>query len=102
MLDSSIITRMDNVAFFEQTHNSLYKFYEDWEDIADNLLRPRKREVGNALVDSVELVKVIELIYSEAVEETEEGTEIYADKAIKSPKYEQYIENVSKLEKVNL
>lgn len=67
LLDAQIITRIDNVAFFEPTHNSLYKFYEDREDIADNLLRPWKQDVGNALSESVELIKLIELIYSEAI-----------------------------------
>ena len=66
------------------------------------MLRPWKNEVSNALEVSVQLVNFIEEIYGEAIVETEEGTEIHADKAIKSQQYESYLENASHLEQVNL
>lgn len=101
-MDMKVITRIDSNVYFEGSPQCLYKFYEDRDDIADNMLRPWKGPVNNALIHSVELVKMIEEIYIEAIVETEDGSEIHPDKALQSSKYESYIENCSVLEKVDL
>jgi hypothetical protein len=66
------------------------------------MLRPWKGALHNPLDHSIELVRRIEEIYMEAIVETDEGSEIHPDKALKSHKYEGFIENVSILEKVDL
>lgn len=88
------MTRIDDVTYFEGT-NVYYQFYEDRDDIADNLLRPWKGEIGEPLAVSIELVRLIEEIYRQALIEIEDATEIHPDKALKSTSYDQYIENVS-------
>jgi hypothetical protein len=67
------------------------------------MLRPWKTAVGNPLEHSVSLVRLIEEIYIEAIVEHEDtGSEIIPEKALKSSKYESFVQTVSVLEKVDL
>ena len=50
LLDNAMITRIDNGgSCFEPTNQCMLKFYEDRDDIAANMLRPWKGEVGEPL-----------------------------------------------------
>lgn len=49
MIDIGIMERIDSQQPFEDSLNCIVRFYEDWDDIADNLLHPWKGEVGNPL-----------------------------------------------------
>lgn len=80
----------------------MYQFYEDRTDIADNLIRPWKLDTKGALDVSVNLVGLIEQIYEEAIVEGEEATEIHADKALKSDKYNSYLTQCSHIDKIDL
>lgn len=102
MLDYGYISRVDNNPDFETTHAPMYRFYEDRDDLAANMLRPFKGTVFGALDTSVELVKLIEDVYREAIVEVDYATKIIAEQALVSKKYEDYISSVSKLEKVDL
>lgn len=107
MLDQEVITRIDGnqLRVFESAPHTLYKFYEDRDDIADNMLRPWKGEVKSnkyALEVSAELVQMIEEIYMACIVETEDEPEIHPEKGLQSQTYESYIEKVSVLEKVDL
>lgn len=44
----------------------MLKFYEDREDIADNMMRPWKSEVGEPLEISTKLVEMIMESYKES------------------------------------
>ena len=59
MVDMGIIERIDTQGPFEGTSNCIIWFYEDRDDIADNLLHPWKGDVGFALDHSAELVNLI-------------------------------------------
>jgi NIMA (never in mitosis gene a)-related kinase len=102
MLDQDIIFRVDKSEVFQGGHTVLYKFYEDRADIASNLLRPWKGDVGNALDVSAELVGLIEEIYTEAIFEGEESMEIHSEEALKSSKYDRFVTNIAQLELVDL
>lgn len=102
MLDYGYISRVDNNPDFEATHTPMYRFYEDRDDLAANMLRPFKGSVFGALDTSAELVKLIEDVYREAIVEVDYTTKIIAEQALVSKKYEDYISSVSKLEKVDL
>lgn len=102
MIDIGIIERIDTAAPFEATSNCVIRFYEDWDDIADNLLHPWKGEVGNALEHSANLVNLIMEAYIAAWEENEEGNEICPDKAFSHPSYKSFLHNVSVLDKVDV
>ena len=102
MMDQEVISRIDQMTNFEGKRTILYRFYEDREDIASNLLRPWKGEVSNAIDVSSELVRLIEEIYKEALYEDDEYTEIQAEEALKSSKYNSYLTKVSQLELVDL
>ena len=65
MLDKEIIQNVDGRLEFSTT--DLYRMYMDREDIADNLLRRWKDIVRNALEVSVNLVKLIEQVYEQAI-----------------------------------
>ena len=102
MLDQGIILRVDKGEIFQGNHTTMYKFYEDRGDIASNLLRPWKGDINNALDVSAELVGLIEDIYKEALVEEDDCTQIYAEKALKSSKYDSFITNIAQLEKLDL
>lgn len=97
-----MISRIDSLNTFENKRQVLYKFYEDREDIPSNVIRPWKGEVGNAVDVSSELVNLIEEIYKIALVENDEYTEIQAEEALKSPKYNSYLTKVAQLEMVDL
>ena len=94
MLDNGFINRIDNKTTFEMTNDPLYTFYEDREDLADNMLRTYKGQIGGALEVSVHLIKLIEEIYRLAIVEVEFTTKIIAEKALRSKKFENYISEV--------
>lgn len=102
MLEYGYITSVDGSTEFMTTTIPMYQFYEDREDLAANMIRQCKEEVGEALDVSVELVKMIEEVYREAIVEVDFQTKIIAERALISRKYEQYISNASKLEKVKM
>ncbi len=60
----------------------LYKFYEDRDDIADNLLRPWKGDIGGALEHSAKLVSLIYEVYEQSIVQTDEGPAIHAEEGI--------------------
>ena len=94
MLDNGFINRIDSKTTFEMTNDPLYTFYEDREDLADNMLRTYKGQIGGALEVSVHLIKLIEEIYRLAIVEVEFTTKIIAEKALRSKKFENYISEV--------
>jgi hypothetical protein len=102
MMDQEVISRIDQLTTFDGKRQVLYRFYEDREDIASNLLRPWKGDVSNAVEVSSELVKLVEEIYKEALYEEDEYTEIRAEEALKSSKYNSYLTKISQLELVDL
>lgn len=102
MLDQGIILRVDEGETFVGQLTILYKFYEDREDIASNLLRLWNGEIENALDVSVSLLNDIGIIYKEAIVENDEEFIIEYEDALKSKKYDSFITKISQLELVNL
>ena len=102
MLDQEIIFRVDGNTHFQGNHATQYRFYEDRSDIASNLLRPWKGDVGNPIDVSSELVRQIEEIFKEALFEGDEYTEIHAEEALKSSKYDSFVTKIAELELVDL
>ena len=84
MLDWGFISRADNNNVFEPSTEFLYRFFEDRDDLASNMLRPWKGGVGGALEVSAYLINLI------------------IEKASSSDLLEQLIWEVSRLEKVEL
>lgn len=80
----------------------MLRFYEDRDDIADNMLRPWKGDFEDPLGVSSQLVQLIMDSYGAAWEETEEGNEIMPDRAFNHPSYKIFLETISQLEKVVL
>jgi hypothetical protein len=78
----------------------MMRFYEDREDIADNMLRPWKGEVEDALTVSSELVQLIMECYGAAWEETDEGNEIVPEKTLNHASYKNFLECIGQLDKV--
>lgn len=103
MLEEGFISRIDDKLEFSITNDPMYRFYEDREDLADNLLRPWKsHNISSALEVSINLVKLIEGIYRLAIVEVDFTTKIIAGRALKSKMYETYMSEVSHLSKVEL
>ena len=84
MLESGFISRADNNVHFEPWTEFLYRFYEDRDDLASNMLRPFKGSVGGALEVSSNLINLI------------------IEKASNSDLLEQIICEVSRLGKIEL
>lgn len=61
MLDKEIIRSIEGKKTFSR--DDLYRFYMDYDDIADNLVRRWKSEVRNALFVSSNLVEKIVSVY---------------------------------------
>lgn len=102
MLDYAYISRVDGGNEFETSTNPMYRFYEDRDDLAANMIRPFKGTPKGALETSAEMSKLIEDVYREAIVEVDYTTKIIAEQALMSKKYEDYISSISKLEKVDL
>lgn len=80
----------------------LYRIYMDREDIADNLIRRWKDDVGNALEVSANLVSKIEEVYQQAIVEEDDDKTMDVDAALKSTNYRGYLIAASELQKVNI
>lgn len=65
MLDQKIIENVEGKSLFNL--NDLYKFYFDSDNIADNMLRTWKTEVGEPLAVSISLVEKVEEMYCNAI-----------------------------------
>ncbi len=102
MIDINLIERIDAATWFEGSLNCMIWFYEDWDDIADNLLHPWKGNISDPLTHSADLVNMIMQAYIAAWEENEEGNEICPDKAFSHPSYKSFIHTVSVLDKVDI
>jgi len=61
-----MISRIDGGNGFDPSNQCMLKFYEDREDIADNMMRPWKSEVGEPLEISTKLVEMIMESYKES------------------------------------
>lgn len=94
MLENGFISRIDGKTNFESSTIPLYTFFEDKEDLADNMFRSWRGNVSGALEISCALVRLIEEVYRLSIVEMDYQTKIIAEKAIKSKKYEKYLSNV--------
>jgi hypothetical protein len=65
MLEKEIVQSIEGKLEFYTT--DLYTMYMDREDIADNMLRRWRDIIHNALEVSVNLVKLIEQVYEQAI-----------------------------------
>lgn len=101
-MEYGYISRVDGGTEFDPSINPMYVFYEDRDDLAANMIRPFTGKVEHALQTSAEMVNLIEEVYREAIVEVDHVTKIIAEQALMSKKYEAYISNISKLEKVEL
>lgn len=102
MLDHSIIQRIDGQEDFNNNYTTLYKFHEDRDDIASNLLRYWNGEVDAPIDVSVSLLQDIGEIYKDAVVECEDGIVIEYEEALRSKKYDSFISRVCQLEIVDI
>jgi len=102
MLDHGIIQRIDGEEEFHGNYSILYKFHEDRDDIASNLLRYWNGEVDDPIDVSVSLLQDIGEIYKDAIEEGEEAFTIEYEQALGSKKYDSFISKVCQLEIVDL
>lgn len=98
----------------------LYRFYMDRDDIADNLQKRWSGNAGDPLEVSINLVKLAEEVFQQAIVENEEEEEeedgqdsdegeeeadegvIDVEAALKSTEYKKYINAVAELEKVEI
>ena len=96
-------------AMFRNRFNvgSLYRFFMDRDDIADNQYKRWTEEIGDALETSMNLVNLITEVYQKAIvedeEDHEEGQEILdVSESLKSVEYKKYIAACSELELVDI
>lgn len=102
-MDNELILRIDGEDVFHGNYSVLYKFHEDREDIASNLLRIWNGETDINPIDvSISLLQDIGEIYKDALEEVDDELTIEYEEALKSKKYDRFISKVCQLDTIDL
>lgn len=110
MLEKKLIYAVDDSMGRIFNMSNYYRFHMDRDDIADNLVKEWKENVGDPLEVSMNLVTLATDVYQQAIVEDEEDGEgdeddlntIDVEAALKSAEQKKYINAVAEISKINI